>query len=302
MPESSAYGEAFGHILHARTTSFVTRSLQNGLLAATEVRGDNPQQGLSSPFVREDAFLIALQLRDYPNHEYWEDGRPAPRNVLKAGHTTMYDLQRDPRFVINGPFRSVHYYFPRAALDGIADAAQAPRIDELRYQPGAGIDDPVMRGLTDSLLPAFERPEQANRLFVEQVTLAVGVHAAGTYLGMRAKQHAVNGGLAPWQEKRAKEILEANLDGVISPVSLAQECGLSASHFARAFRKSTGMAPHRWLLQRRVAKAKQAMRDTGASLAEIAVTCGFADQSHFTRVFGKVTGVSPGTWRRRVRA
>jgi AraC family transcriptional regulator len=301
MPESSAYGDAFGEILHARTTSFVTHSLRNGLLAATEVRGDNPQHGLSSPIVREDAFLIALQLRDYPDHEYWEDGQPAARNVLKAGHTTMYDLKRDPRFIINAPFRSVHYYFPRAALDGIADAAQAPRIDELRCRSGAGIDDPVMRGLTESLLPAFERPEQANRLFVEQVTLAVGVHAAGAYLGMRAKQLAVNGGLAPWQEKRAKDMIEAHLDGEISPATLAEQCGLSASHFARAFRKSTGMAPHQWLLQRRVAKAKQAMRESDDSLAEIAMACGFADQSHFTRVFGRVAGISPGWWRRQVR-
>lgn len=301
MSKSSAYGEAFGEILRARTTSFVTRSLHAGLVAATEARGDNPQRGLSSPFMREDAFLIALQLRDYPDHEYWEEGRPKAHNGLRAGHTTMYDLKRDPRFLINAPFRSVHYYFPRAALNGIADAAQAPRIDELSYQTGAGVDDPVMRGLTESLLPAFEHPEQANRLFVEQVTLAVGVHAAGAYLGMRGKKKPANGGLASWQEKRAKEMIEARLDGDISPAALAQECGLSVSHFARAFRRSTGMAPHQWLLQRRVAKAKQAMRETDAPLVEIAVSCGFADQSHFTRVFSKAAGISPGCWRRQIR-
>jgi AraC family transcriptional regulator len=113
------------------------------------------------------------------------------------------------------------------------------------------------------------------------------VHAAGAYLGMRGKKKPANGGLASWQEKRAKEMIEARLDGDISPAALAQECGLSVSHFARAFRRSTGMAPHQWLLQRRVAKAKQAMRETDAPLVEIAVSCGFADQSHFTRVFSK---------------
>jgi AraC-like DNA-binding protein len=96
-------------------------------------------------------------------------------------------------------------------------------------------------------------------------------------------------------------MIEARLDGDISPAELAQECGLSVSHFARAFRRSTGMAPHQWLLQRRVAKAKQAMRETDAPLVEIAVSCGFADQSHFTRVFSKAAGISPGCWRRQVR-
>jgi AraC-like DNA-binding protein len=163
------------------------------------------------------------------------------------------------------------------------------------------MDDRVMYGLTQALLPAFEHPEQANRLFVEQVTLSVGVHAACTYGGMKPKQRPTRGGLAPWQERRAMEILDANLDGGISPTSLAQECGLSASHFARAFRQSTGMAPHQWLLQRRVEKAKQAMRNTNASLVDIALACGFANQSHFTRVFSQIAGVSPGSWRRHVR-
>ena len=213
MPDSSSYGEAFGERLHARATSLVARSLQNGLLAVTEIRSDNPQCGLSSSLVREDAFLVALQLRDYPIHEYWEDGRPVPVTALRAGDTTMYDIKRDPVFRINNPFHSIHFYFPRAALNVIADNAQAPNIDELRYQPGAGVDDRVMRGLTQSLLPTFEHPEQANRLFVEQVTLAVGVHAASTYGGMKAEQRTARGGLAPWQEKRAIEILDANLDG-----------------------------------------------------------------------------------------
>jgi AraC family transcriptional regulator len=89
MPDSSSYGEAFGERLHARATSFVARSLQNGTLAVTEVRSDNPQRGLSSSLVREDAYLVALQLRDYPIHEHWEDGRAAPVAALRAGDTTI---------------------------------------------------------------------------------------------------------------------------------------------------------------------------------------------------------------------
>jgi AraC family transcriptional regulator len=129
----------------------------------------------------------------------------------------QYDLKRDPVFHINNPFHSVHFYFPRVALNAIADNAQAPHIDELHYQRGAGVDDRVMRGLAQSLLPAFEHPEQANRLFVEQVTLAVGVHTASTYGGMKAERYAVRGGLAPWQEKRAIEMLDANLGGETPP-------------------------------------------------------------------------------------
>jgi AraC-like DNA-binding protein len=68
---------------------------------------------------------------------------------------------------------------------------------------------------------------------------------------------------------------------------------LSASYFTRAFRQSLGTAPHQWLLRLRVERAKEQLLNSDASLADIAVGCGFADQSHFTRVFAKQIGVGP---------
>ena len=79
---------------------------------------------------------------------------------------------------------------------------------------------------------------------------------------------------------------------------LARVCGLSTKHFSCAFRQSTGLPPHQGLLQRRVEKAKQLLRDSRSPLADVAADCGFADQSHFTRVFTRAVGISPGQWRR----
>ena len=81
-------------------------------------------------------------------------------------------------------------------------------------------------------------------------------------------------------------------------VQLAEECGLSVAHFARAFRQSLKTSPHRWLLERRIERAMAMLSREQASLADIALACGFSDQSHFTRVFAKHAGVSPGQWRR----
>ena len=67
MQESSAYGDEFGKRLRAQATAFV-RSLHNTNIAVTELRSDNPEHGISAPLVREDAFLVALQLVDYPVH------------------------------------------------------------------------------------------------------------------------------------------------------------------------------------------------------------------------------------------
>ncbi len=106
------------------------------------------------------------------------------------------------------------------------------------------------------------------------------------------------GGLAPWQERRAKELMSTHLARQIPLALVAGECRLSVSHFARSFKQCTGKPPHRWLLENRVERAKELLLDPEVSLAEVALDCGFSDQSHFTRVFSRTVGTSPGTWRR----
>jgi len=104
--------------------------------------------------------------------------------------------------------------------------------------------------------------------------------------------------LAPWQARRAEELLLAATDGGCTVEVLARACRLSRSQFAHSFKASTGVPPHRWLVLRRVQLARMKMESTTESLALIAASCGFADQSHFTRTFHSVMGCSPAAWRR----
>ena len=97
-------------------------------------------------------------------------------------------------------------------------------------------------------------------------------------------------------------MMRSHLDEAVPLAELARACKLSPSHFARAFRQTTGRPPHRWLVEQRIEKAKQLLVDTTLSLAQIAQNCGFADQSHFTRVFAQLVQSSPGQWRRHRRS
>jgi len=107
-----------------------------------------------------------------------------------------------------------------------------------------------------------------------------------------------NGGLAPWQCKRAKEAMLDDLSVSPSLAEIAATCGLSSRHFLRAFKASNGMSPHRWLLKARVERAREMLEKTAESVGEIANACGFSDQSHLTRTFRKLVGTPPGAWRR----
>jgi AraC-like DNA-binding protein len=272
--------------------------LRKATIAVTELRSDDPEHGMSGSIAREDAHIVALQLKDYPLHEHWEDGRQVSLSTYRAGEVTIYDLKRDPTFMVNAPFHSLHFYLPRAALDAIAEEASAPRIQELRYRPGGSVEDSTIRNVGLSLLAAFGRPEEVNRVFMDHVTLAVAAHIAQTYGGLQTRVVPRQGGLAPWQEKRAKELLASDLRGGVSLQEIAAACSLSAGHFARAFRRSTGLPPHAWLLQLRVDTAKAMLRTAKLPIGEVALACGFADQSHFTRVFTRSVGASPAAWRR----
>jgi AraC-like DNA-binding protein len=298
MATSEGYGERLAERLRAeQAQAIVTRVLRTADIAVTETRCDDPVLGLSHSIQREDAYLVALTLRDFPNRQYWEDGRQMPVCDLRTGQVDFHDLKRDPVALLDKPYHDLFFYLPRCALNAIADDADAPRIGDLNHKPVA-IEDTTISSLGTTILPALSHPDQVNQLFIDHVLFALGVHVAQTYGGMRPLSRPVRGGLAPWQVRRAKEILSGNLDGRVPLKEVAKDCGLSVSHFSRAFRRATGVPPHQWLMTRRVEAAKEKLRDGRSSLLDVALASGFSDQSHLTRVFNGMVGLSPGAWRR----
>jgi AraC-like DNA-binding protein len=280
--------------------SFSTRSLRKSQIIIVECRSNKPEGGLSDTLGEQDAFMVGLMLRDYPACETWETGRCVAKTDLRAEYTLLYDQRRDPRFIMDKPFHSLFFQIPRTALNSLAEDAAEPRISEIAYQPSVGRRDEIMRCLGSAMLMALERPEQANSLFIDHVSLAVTAHVAQAYGGLRWLGGWAKGGLAGWQLRRACEMLAASLEGDLSLKAIAAECQLSISHFSRAFRQSTGHPPHRWLLRHRIDIAKSLMEDRRQPLSQIALATGFVDQSHFTRAFAGQVGISPGAWRRNV--
>ena len=106
------------------------------------------------------------------------------------------------------------------------------------------------------------------------------------------------GGLANWRAKRALAYIESNLGSKIEIGEVAHCVALSRSHFSRAFRQSLGSTPLTYVSERRVERAKFLMTSTRERLSDIALACGFADQSHLNKCFRRIEGMSPGVWRR----
>ena len=110
-----------------------------------------------------------------------------------------------------------------------------------------------------------------------------------------------HGGLAPGITRRISEYIDSHLGESISLEAMAEMAGLSVNHFARAFRQSTGLAPHAYLVQRRIEQAERLLSRTDLPLSQIALAVGFADHSHFARHFRRLTGATPSVarWQQR---
>jgi AraC family transcriptional regulator len=276
---------------------FVTPSPPKPPFAAIEFRVDEPHGGLSDVIPPEDAYIVAVQLGGDREKIYWEEGRQLGRYVRVTGESSISDLRREPRLLIDSPVHSLLLYLPRAAMNALAEDAGLSPVEDLRFEPGVGFRDDAFWGLGQALLPTLRAPERANRLFTDHIALALASHVTAAY-GGRDIVRPIRGGLAPWQEKRAKEMILADLAGRRSLDEIAAACGLSASHFARSFRKTTGVPPHAWQVRARVQQAMVRLRRKDQTVASVADACGFADPSHFARVFTRQVGLSPSAWRR----
>jgi AraC family transcriptional regulator len=127
------------------------------------------------------------------------------------------------------------------------------------------------------------------------------LHLTGIYARIAGPACVTVGGLAPWRQRRAEAMLRAGLASGVRLDDVARKCHMSVSQFGRTFKKTTGLTPHRWLVQLRVERARDLLLRSRLPLAEIALDCGFSEQSHFTRTFTRLVGISPGEWRRQWR-
>lgn len=298
-----AYGERLGKRVGAEQHAALGLDLfRDSSIAVTRVAWEHRRDSLYSSMPLDDAFMVCLELRDLPAHPYWVDGRPTTFAPMKGGDFSLLDLRRHHASELICALDCVAAYLPARALSAFADEHGVAQVDELRIPPAVAVDDPVVRGLLCALLPAMKAPREANRLFLDHAALALIAHMTTTYGAAAAdERRGSHGGLAAWQERRAKEALLANIAGNLRLEELATLCGLSRSHFARAFKRSTGLPPHRWLLARRVEAARALLLTSALTLEQIAHRCGFADQSHLSRVFTAFVGTAPGEWRRQRR-
>jgi AraC family transcriptional regulator len=137
----------------------------------------------------------------------------------------------------------------------------------------------------------------AGRLYGESLGTALAIYLAQRYASVRSSPSAYRGGMPPARLKRILEYIDANLDENLKLSDLATTVGVSLYHFAKLFKQSTSESPHRFVLRRRIERAKELLRNPEMSVLEVSVRTGFVDQRHFAKVFRRLVGANPSSYR-----
>ncbi|MDO3432138.1 AraC family transcriptional regulator [Rhizobium sp. CBN3] len=263
------------------------------------LKWQHDEKGIPVQLEQADGYMICYQRNHLPARPRWIDGRPAVSVPLDPGEFLLLDLRRRYSAVEAGNVDCVSMFASRSAIAEFHREHDLAPFSALRDRDVLGHSDSIIQNLMECFEPAFEQPDATSRLFLDQLTMTLISHLASAYGERAIEFRAIKGGLAPWQERRVKELLLANMNGNIGLDVLAKETGLSRAHLARSFKISTGRSPMMWLQHQRLEKAMKLLGATGLSIQAIAEDCGFTDHSHLTKVFSRHFRSSPGDWRRK---
>src|ERR1700684_700767 len=210
-------GDALEEVLAKRfridrpPTLFARRS-SRARIGFSRIRSSHPMRGRSLAVPQEEAFSFHVPLSVPFFSKLWTAGRGREVPELRLGDAQLIDLRDNPIVSLDTPFDSLRFYISQIALDEMANEAGIRRVKGL-HAPNFGDRDLVMFGLAQALAAAMEQPGDGTAMFADCIALAFFAHVIRAYGGVSAERTNARGGLAPWQLRRARDFIKANLAG-----------------------------------------------------------------------------------------
>ncbi|MEO1431451.1 MAG: AraC family transcriptional regulator [Cyanobacteria bacterium J06633_8] len=164
-------------------------------------------------------------------------------------------------------------------------------ISEFRTQ------SPQIEAISMMLLAELQQQNSANGLYIDSLTNVLAVNLLRQHAATKPQLPTYEGGLPLHQLQQILDYIDAHLDQDIKLADLAGLLDISQFHFSHLFKQSIGMSPYQYLLQQRVERAKQLLKQKDRLIVDIALECGFSSHSHLSRKFRQFTGITPKQYR-----
>ncbi|QKJ88089.1 helix-turn-helix transcriptional regulator [Paramixta manurensis] len=245
---------------------------------------------------RSDHHTLSLYVE--AGYHTWHKTPAGWKNGGAPDRFCLMPEQSESTWDVRDEFSFVHLYCTDAHLRQVAEQIWDRSPASLTLQEKVFADDAHITQLYRHFLLNCDWRQNANHLTLSSASTLLMSHLVQHYSNVLWKLPTLRGGLAPVVLRRVTTFIEENLNAPLTLADLAAQAELSEFHFARMFRQSTKLAPHQYVMQRRMAKAEQLVRHSALPLTEIALICGFSSSSHFSNRFKSVLGYSPSALRR----
>ncbi|WP_230351424.1 helix-turn-helix domain-containing protein [Lelliottia sp. WAP21] len=220
----------------------------------------------------------------------WKNGGGPDRFCLMPKESeSSWDIRDDLSFV--------HLYCTDEHLREIGEKIWDKSPASIALDEKTFASDPKITTLYRQFLLGCDWQQPANQLTLSTASTLLLTHLVQHYSSVQWKLPVVTGGLSPYVLRNTLAYIDANLAQPLTLDELAQQAALSEYHFARMFRQSMGRAPHQYVMQQRLEKAKALVLANELPLTEIALACGFSSASHFSNRFKLATGFTPSQLR-----
>ncbi|WP_341526844.1 AraC family transcriptional regulator [Nostoc sp. UHCC 0302] len=153
-----------------------------------------------------------------------------------------------------------------------------------------------------ALKSELESDGMGSLIYIESLATTLCIHLLRHYCAFSetSAKLSKDKGLSRTKLRQAISYIHENLEKELSLVEIADVVGMSMYHFSRLFKQSIGFAPHQYVLNCRIEKAKKLLSRTEITIEQICQQVGFHNQSHFTNVFRKLIGITPKAYREKV--
>jgi AraC family transcriptional regulator len=233
--------------------------------------------------------------------------RPVQLLQIKGGktHTGLYgkgDISVTPaktsffaRWEQEDSFLQIR--IPACFLQSVGAEALNLNPDLLELIPEFQSRDSQIEAMGMMLLAELQQENLGGRLYIESLANVLAVHLLRQYSALKPRLSIYEGGLTQTQLLEVIEYINEYLDQDIKLADLAQLLGISQFHFSYLFKRSLGKPPYQYLLQQRIERAKQLLKQTDKSIIDIAFLSGFNSHSHLSKQFRQLTGMTPKAYR-----
>jgi AraC family transcriptional regulator len=227
----------------------------------------------------------------------WKDRTRLARFVARPGGFSIIPDGGATAFRSDQTLESLNLSIEQRHLDAIADREFRPHSGTVELQAAYQRTTPEIVALGQAFAAVIRSPRKGTGLYAESLWTQIVVQLLWNYSSLAEQTEVPIDRLCDSRVRRVVDYLESSLSDEISLADLAELAGLSPNHFLNAFKKATGKTPHRYLTERRVAKACELLRNPQTPIAVVALAVGFSSQSHFTTVFGRLKKTTPASYR-----